>query len=86
METIIRHVRDLDFSERSALEHLVGHSLHDNQHLVIQVVNAEAQPATRSVGDTLPEWCNVYEGLSDEEIAGVEQTVLRRADLSRRFE
>ncbi len=86
METIIRHVRDLGSSERSALEHLVGHSLRDSQQLIIQVVNTEPQPAAGSVKDTLPEWCNVYEGLSDEEIAGVEQTVLRRADFSRKFE
>jgi len=31
----------------------------------------------------LPEWCNVYAGLSDEEIADVEKTILTRADLSR---
>ena len=31
----------------------------------------------------LPEWCNVYEGLTDEEIADLEKTILTRADLSR---
>jgi hypothetical protein len=30
----------------------------------------------------LPEWCNVYEGLADEEIADLEKTILTRADLS----
>lgn len=31
----------------------------------------------------LPEWCNVYEGLSEEEIAEMEQVVLTRADMTR---
>lgn len=31
----------------------------------------------------LPTWCNVFEGLSDEEIADIEQAILRRADLNR---
>lgn len=31
----------------------------------------------------LPDWCNVYEGLSDEEIADLQRIILQRADLSR---
>lgn len=36
-----------------------------------------------TVMPTLPEWCNVYAGLSDEEIAELEETILTRADLTR---
>ena len=31
----------------------------------------------------LPDWCNVYKGLSDEEIAELERAILTRADLTR---
>jgi hypothetical protein len=31
----------------------------------------------------LPDWCNVYDGLSDDEIAAAEQVILQRADLTR---
>ena len=31
---------------------------------------------------TLPDWCNVYDGLSDEEIEDLENTILNRADLT----
>jgi len=82
METIIRQVRDLDSSERLAIEQIVGHALRENQQLVIQVMNVELQPAAATSGP-LPEWCNVYEGLSDEQVADIEKTALRRADLSR---
>lgn len=38
---------------------------------------------TDAAGDTLPEWCQVYAGLSDEEIADLERAVLSRADFNR---
>jgi hypothetical protein len=84
METIIRYVKDLGRSERSAIEQLVGHTLHETEQLVIQVMNAAVQPTAG--GGLLPDWCNVYAGMSDEQIADVEQAVLRRADLSRTSE
>jgi len=34
----------------------------------------------------LPVWCNVYEGLTDPEIAELEKTVLVRTDLARSSE
>ena len=42
-------------------------------------------PANETVETTLclPDWCNVYEGLSDEEIAEIERIALTRADLTR---
>jgi hypothetical protein len=86
METVVHNVRDLRDNERSAAEQLVGHSLHENQKLVIQVVNldlATGRPAHGAAEGKLPEWCNVYEGLTDEEIADLEKTILTRADLSR---
>jgi hypothetical protein len=32
---------------------------------------------------SLPEWCNVFEGLSDDEIDEIDSVILNRADLSR---
>ncbi len=88
MENIVRDVRDIDNTDRRALEHVVGKALRDNQRLVIQIVSLDLQetpPADPSpVGaGKLPAWCNVYEGLTDAEIDELEKTVLRRADLTR---
>ena len=91
MENIIRDVRDIDNGDRQAIEHVVGQSLRDNQRLVIQIVNLDlqepppVQPPSTPVGK-LPDWCNVYEGLSDAEIAELEKIVLTRADLTRSSE
>ncbi|MCI0680788.1 MAG: hypothetical protein L0Y71_01680 [Gemmataceae bacterium] len=84
METIVRHVRDMNTTQRSALEQLVGHNLRENQQLVIQVMTLSGPAEQRAGPDaTLPDWCNVYEGLTDEQIAGVERVALQRADLAR---
>ena len=31
----------------------------------------------------LPNWCNVYDGLTDQEIAGVEEIIRQRSDMTR---
>jgi hypothetical protein len=78
MESIIRDVRDMDNRDREAIEHVVGQSLRDDQKLIIQILSSEAtvegQPTRESI---LPAWCNVYEGLSDAEIADVEKSIVR---------
>ena len=90
METVIRNVGDIDAHDRLALEHILGHRLQENQQLVIRVVNLQVAPSPPAKsgggenGDTvLPDWCNVYAGLSDDEIATLEKTILTRADLTR---
>ncbi len=85
MENIVRDVRDIDNTDRRALEHVVGKSLRDNQRLVIQIVSldlAEAEPvvAQPTASGELPEWCNVYEGLSETEIAELEKSIVRSHD------
>lgn len=91
MESIIRDVSALDDAQRHTLEHVIGRELQANQRLVIQVVNLDlkdappAQPSPAAAGK-LPDWCNVYEGLSDEEIAEIEKVILMRADLTRTSE
>ncbi len=89
MESISRNVRDMGSADRRALEHVVGQTLRDNQKLVIQILSVdllESPPATAAPAGQLPDWCNVYEGLSDAEIAELEKTVLQRADLTRSSE
>ncbi|RPI89000.1 MAG: hypothetical protein EHM42_03780 [Planctomycetaceae bacterium] len=79
METITRRVRDLEAIERCAVERLVGHGLRENQQLIIQVVSGELgdeEPSTVSPSG-LPAWCNVYEGMTGDEIAEVEQSIIR---------
>lgn len=85
MEAIIRHVRDLGMNDRSMIERIVGQPLHENERLVIQVVanDAGTQQAVPNLSESLPEWCNVFEGLSDERVAELESVILKRANLSR---
>lgn len=86
MESVVRNVRDLNQNDRSTLERVVGQHLRENQQLVIQVMTVDAPaPAGHNgaASGQLPDWCNVYEGLTDAEIADLEQVILTRADLSR---
>lgn len=87
MEAITRSVSDIDHADRQALEHLLGTRLSENQQVIIQVANVGVQPAEqqepapRHLGaGMLPEWCNVYEGLSDAEIADIEASIVRSHD------
>jgi hypothetical protein len=86
MESVIRNVRDIDSRERQALEHVLGRQLRENQQVIIQVVTVPTavadNPAPKG-SEKLPAWCNVYDGLSDEEIAEVESVALRRSGFSR---
>ena len=80
MESIIRNVRDIEASDRHALEHVVGRSLRDDQRLTIQLTDIDEKTAIpvapTVVAQTLPAWCRVYEGLSNEEIAEIERIAL----------
>jgi hypothetical protein len=66
------------------LAHVLGHPLGTNQQVVIGVVNLNdhantvAPPRHEPANGTpsLPEWCNVYAGLSNDEIAVLERSVL----------
>jgi hypothetical protein len=79
MKMSVHNVRDLTSEQHSVAEQLVGHALCENQRIVIQVLDGDiaVQPPATSTGK-LPEWCNVYAGLSDEEIAKLEESILAR--------
>jgi hypothetical protein len=89
MEPIVRKVRDIGKRERYVLEDLVGRKLRENQQVVIQVETLDPEGAqTPEQAETLtegelPDWCNVYEGLTDNEIADLESVILERANLTR---
>jgi len=90
MADFVRNVSEIDFADRQAMEHLLGQRLRENEQLVIRVVTfksspepSDTPPPSSGTMAVLPEWCNVYAGLSDEEIADLERTVLTRADLTR---
>ncbi|HVC94963.1 MAG TPA: hypothetical protein VND64_14805 [Pirellulales bacterium] len=79
METVVRNVRELDQTDRSALERVVGHELRENQRLVIQVmsVTIEKPPPALPANGKLPPWCDVYEGLPDAEIDDLDRAIVR---------
>ena len=82
MESITKNVRDISPPDKLALEHIIGQQLTENQQVVIQIYSIgprtkPAKPETQSKRG-LPDWCNVYAGLTDEQIEAVEQTTLRR--------
>ena len=87
MNAITRNVKDIGTADRRALEHVIGRTLTDGQRLLISVIDAELS-APESVAAEhshamLPDWCNVYHGLTDEAVTKREEVILTRADLSR---
>jgi hypothetical protein len=91
METIVRNIRDLDVSDRAALERVVGHELSETQRVIVNVVNAELPeenpPDTaRRVNPNVPDWWRIYDGLSAEEVDRLDAAVRQRANLTRVFE
>jgi hypothetical protein len=87
MDIVTRSVKDIDAADRQALEHVIGSHLSEHQQVMIQVRDAvspaaeNADSGMRKPGSpTLPEWCNVYEGLSDAEIADIEKSIVRHHD------
>ncbi|MEI7700218.1 MAG: hypothetical protein WCK86_10500 [Planctomycetia bacterium] len=88
METITRQVGELQDNERSAAELLVGHRLRGNERLILQVLHPEVmQPSVEDSqpAQTLPDWRNVYEGLSGEEVENLHRSITR-CNLTRSFE
>lgn len=84
MVAITRSVGEFDQAIRRVLEHALGVPLRSDQRLMIQLIEPPNPPSPAAdAGSELPEWCHVYEGLTDDQIAKLEQIVLERANLSR---
>jgi hypothetical protein len=93
MDPGLYNVKDIDPADRRAFEHVLNQPLDVGQQLYIRVVTPESglsesdEPVAASQGiPTLPEWCSVYAGLSDSEIAEIEQIALQRANLTREID
>ncbi len=88
MDNVVRDVRDIDAADRVAIEYILGQQLREDQQLIIRVATTNLRPPdARSPSGSvampsLPDWCRVYEGLSDQEIADVEEIALARANLN----
>jgi hypothetical protein len=87
---IIRNVTEMAPDTRLVLEHMLGQALLDNQQVVVKVVGPITSDYSQANGrhanadeDELPEWCNVFEGLSDADVSAIEEVMLSRADLTR---
>ena len=78
-------VTSLDAEHRRALEDVIGMQLQRNQRLLISVTEANVTPAegAHRGGQSIRDWTDVYEGLSDEEVGAIEREVNTRADLTR---
>jgi hypothetical protein len=89
MEPVTRHVRDIDTTQRRALEQVIGQPLGEDEQVIIQVVTPGKPPTGEPQGGAatqpaaLPEWCNVFEGLNPEQVADLEEVILQRTDLTR---
>jgi hypothetical protein len=86
METITRNVSDIPADDLQALEHLVGGPLRPRQQVIVQVVEKESGRDDAPLGISeprLPDWFNIYEGLSEEEIDQLDAAIQERLDLTR---
>ncbi len=90
----MRKVSDIEPDEKRLYEAVLGQKLKANQQIIIQVMtladDSAKQPQTAPTTETakepsgaLPDWCNVYEGLTETEITEVEDVILNRADMTR---
>lgn len=88
METITRDVGEMQTQERSAAELLVGHALREHERVIVHVLSLDADEAVTEDSQsaaTLPDWCNVYAGMTDQEIDIVEKSIIR-CHVTRTFE
>lgn len=88
MTSITRNVPDISPDDRRALEHVLGQSLRDDQQVFITVTDSQSSSGTDPAKNNharlgLPEWMNVYKGLSEAEIDEVESLILSRDRTSR---
>jgi hypothetical protein len=71
-------VTALDAAHLRALEDVIGIQLQRNQRLIISVSDVDTRCA-----QSLSNWTEVYEGLSDEQIESIDRDVRTRANLTR---
>ncbi len=84
MVTISREVRKMQTQEHSAAKLLVGHRLNEHERVIVHLLDLRASEDVQPV-PVLPDWCKVYEGLTEAEIEDIEQSITR-CNLPRTFE
>jgi hypothetical protein len=89
MQTVLRNIRELTREDVATLERVVGISLDPSDRIVIQVLAEEPAPQTvqsaESPNAALPDWCNVYSGLTTSEVDEID-ALIRRSTVTRAFE
>ena len=88
METITRDVGQMKTQERSAAELLVGHALREHERVIVHVLALDADETASEDPQptaTLPDWCNVYKGMTEKEVDDVQQSITR-CNVTRSFE
>ena len=74
MESISRTANEFASPQRQAIEQVLGHPLRDDQQVTITVQPGVAAETSGPV----PEWLNLYAGLTDEEVSDLESAILQR--------
>ena len=81
---MIRKVSDFQPGEKQVLERALGQPLRNEQQLRIEILPVSKSEKTATASEpSLPEWCDVYQGLTDEEISALEASILDRSHWSR---
>jgi hypothetical protein len=88
MERVILNVAEINSADRRAIEHLIGKNLGEHQQVIISVVTVDLAPPIESAvpaSEDVPDWWKVYEGLNDADVDRLDQSIHRRATLTRVF-
>lgn len=68
---IAKPLADITQADRDVLERLFGHSLEplENAVVILKTVDAQSGSTGDLDQDGIPKWCNVLEGLTDDQLA-----------------
>ena len=73
------NVGEIDRDQRRALEGILGKPLSAGEQVTIRVVEAPQASEAPIATPSLPDYCNVFDGLSDQEVADLEATIFDRS-------
>ena len=92
METIKR-LSELDPCDVLVVERMFGRRVDATESFLLILCDENSGPVAEGhpviavqegvTADTLPDWCDMYAGLSDAQIADLESVILQRADMTR---
>ena len=81
---VTRKLTELDPADLSVVERLMGQPLDHTTNLVLVLRTVDVPPVVAlEQPDELPAWCNVLEGMSDEELAAFRATLAVPVHLAR---